>query len=135
MLNETYQIFLQVNCFNGSFSYYYGAPREELPDGESALEFMQVFPNGTVYYLYANGTNSTYDPSWGYGVLKKWADSDCNYTQYNEGTSADCSNKSYIYFPTYNYSSTNDTIIRYEYSTNGTFETWQNGTVFFYPFN
>jgi hypothetical protein len=90
MLNETYQIFLQINCFNGSFSKYYGAPREELPDGESALEFVQVFPNGTVYSLYANGTEIKYEPSWGYGVLKTWRDTDCNYSQYNEGISADC---------------------------------------------
>jgi hypothetical protein len=39
MLNETRMNFLQANCFNGTFSYYYGPPTEDLPDGVSALEF------------------------------------------------------------------------------------------------
>jgi hypothetical protein len=86
-----------------------------------------------VFYQYANGTTDTFDPYWGSGVLKTWSDADCSYTSYNEGISADCLNNSYIFFPTYDYSAANDTIIREEYYSNGTIETWSNGTVFVYP--
>lgn len=94
MLNETYQNYLNVNCFNGSFLYYYGLPNYDLPDGESALVFQHSMSNGTVIYQYANGTVDTKDPYWWSGVLNTWYDSDCNYTQYQSGTWAYCNNNS-----------------------------------------
>jgi hypothetical protein len=80
-LNETYVEMLSRSCNNGSSVTFFGEPKYEIPDGESALSWYEYFSNGTSAYYYANGTVHFYDPwdYWQNSGYPHWKDEDCEY--------------------------------------------------------